>query len=174
MKSQRGITLASLAIYIVLIFIVLGILAVVRSNFQSGVKEINDEGTEISEINNFNMYFLQEVKKQGNKVFNINSDNKEISFITGITFKYNATDKIIYMQESSNVSIKIANNIANCKFDELLENGKKIIRVTIKTENSEEKTIDYVLNSEEITSTYEDEKEYVHNSVITSQTENNS
>ena len=105
MKSQKGVTLVSLTIYIILIFIALGILTVVRSNFQSGVKEINDEGIKISEINSFNMYFLQEVKKQGNKVLSINSENNEIRFSTGTTFKYDNTDKIIYLQEINNTFI---------------------------------------------------------------------
>ena len=173
MKSQKGVTLVSLTIYIILIFIALGILTVVRSNFQSGVKEINDEGIKISEINSFNMYFLQEVKKQGNKVLSINSENNEIRFSTGTTFKYDNTEKIIYLQEINNTFIKIASDIANCKFEELLENGKTIIRVNIKTNNSEEKTIDYVLNSEKLNSTYEDESEYIYNSDLAEQTENN-
>ena len=119
------------------------------------------------------MYFLQEVKKQGNKVLSINSENNEIRFSTGTTFKYDNTDKIIYLQEINNTFIKIASDIANCKFEELLENGKTIIRVNIKTNNSEEKTIDYVLNSEKLNSTYEDESEYIYNSDLAEQTENN-
>jgi len=68
MKSQRGVTLSSLAIYIVLIFVVLAILATVSLNFQTGIKDINSEGTEIIEISKFNMYFLKEVKMNGNKI----------------------------------------------------------------------------------------------------------
>ena len=63
MKSQKGITLTSLAIYIVLIFIVLGILATITANMQKGINDSNKSGAEIAEINKFNMYFLQEVKR---------------------------------------------------------------------------------------------------------------
>ena len=53
-KSQNGITLTSLAIYVVLVFVVLAILATVTANFKSSVKEINQEGTDIAEVNKFN------------------------------------------------------------------------------------------------------------------------
>ena len=47
MKSQRGVTLTTLAIYIVLVFIALAMLATVTSNFQKNIKESNQEGTEV-------------------------------------------------------------------------------------------------------------------------------
>ena len=64
MKSEKGVTLMSLATYIVLMLIVIAILTTVSMNFQSNLKQINEQGTEVSEISKFNMYFLQEVKKQ--------------------------------------------------------------------------------------------------------------
>lgn len=154
MKSQRGITLTSLAIYIVLIFVVLAILATVTLNFQSGVKEITKEGTEIAEINKFNMYFLQEVKKQGNEIDKITND--EILFATGnkYTFKY---DNNIYLNDS----IKIAENIEKCIFSNNLENGRNIIKVTIKVKGLDEQVIDYVLNSDKFSENYNDQTEYI-------------
>ena len=68
MKSQKGITLASLAIYIVLIFIVIGMLATVTTNIQQNIKEKNADGEKMAEVNKFNMYFIQEVKRSGNKI----------------------------------------------------------------------------------------------------------
>ena len=64
MNSQNGVTLTSLAIYIILVLIVLGILATITTNFQMGIKGVNEEGTENLEIDKFNMYFLKEVKKE--------------------------------------------------------------------------------------------------------------
>lgn len=170
MKSEKGVTLASLAIYIVLIFIALAVLATVTSNFQSGIKEINQKGTEIAEINNFNIYFLQEVKKQGNKIISI-SDN-EITFSTGKKYSFIEDENAIYLIET-NANIKLAENIEVCKFSNNIIDGKSVITVTIKAKNTEQVTQEYVLNNGEITSNYEDEEEYIYNNNITNQTENN-
>lgn len=173
MKSEKGVTLASLAIYIVLIFIVLAILATVTSNFQSSIKEINQEGTEIAEINKFNMYFLQEVKKQGNKITSIS--DTEITFSTGKTYSFlnYAICLIEKNSDGTDKTIKLAEDIENCKFSKSSVDGKTVVTVTIKAKNTDAMTQEYVLNNEEITSTYEDEEAYVYNSNTTNQTENN-
>ncbi len=154
MKSQRGVTLTSLVIYIVVVLIVLGILATIRTNFQSNLKQINKEGTSNSEIDKFNIYFLKEVKKQGNDIEKI--DNTEITFITGN--KYSFRDNIIYL----NGNIKIAENIDKCVFRSELQNGKTVITVEIKASNSEEKIIEYVLSNQTNSNSYEDETKYVY------------
>lgn len=153
MKSQKGITLTSLVLYIMLVLIVLGILAVITASFQGNLKEVNEEGTKNSEIDSFNMYFLKEVKKQGNEVDTI-SEN-EISFTTGN--KYSFRENVIYLNDN----IKIAENIENCAFSDSLENGKTIITVTIKAKDAEERNIEYVLSNEGSSSFYEDEDSYV-------------
>ena len=68
MKSEKGITLTSLAIYIMVVIIVVGILATITVSLRSNIKDINKEGTSDIEIDKFNMYFLQDVKKQGNQI----------------------------------------------------------------------------------------------------------
>lgn len=161
MKSQKGVTLTSLTIYIVIIFIVLAILATVTSNFQSGIKEINQKGTEASEINKFNVYFLQEVKKQGNDIIGINENS--ITFSTKNKYEYDSNKGIINLIEE-NKTIKIAEDIESCEFRKNIENGKTIVTVEIKPKNSDEtSTIEYVLNSEKSDYKYEDEQEYTHN-----------
>lgn len=153
MKSEKGITLTSLVLYIMLVLIVLGILAVITASFQSNLKEVNKEGTKNSEVDSFNMCFLQEVKKQGNKISTI-SEN-EILFTTGNKFSFRGN--MIYLNDN----IKIAENIENCAFSDSLENGKTIITVTIKARDAEERSIEYVLNSDEILSNYDDENNYI-------------
>lgn len=170
MKSQKGITLTSLVLYIMLVLIVLGILSVITASFQSNLKEINKEGTKSSEIDKFNIYFLQEVKKEGNKVSAI-SEN-EISFITENKFSYK--ENAIYLNDN----IKIAENIENCVFSDSLENGKTVISVIIKARGAEERNTEYVLSNEGYSSSYEDESSYIeetnNNTATASIIENNS
>lgn len=154
MKSQKGVTLTSLAIYIIMLIIVIGILGVISANFQNSVKDINEQGAENVEIDKFNVYFLQEIKKTGNEILSINST--EIEFITNN--KYTFKESSIYLNDN----IKIAQDIRKCEFSQSLINGKTIITVNIQAENNEEKTIEYVLNDQQNVYDYEDESSYVH------------
>lgn len=154
MNSQNGVTLTSLAIYIILVLIVLGILATITINFQMGIKGVNEEGTENLEIDKFNMYFLKEVKKTGNSISNITSS--EIVFATNNKYSFKETD--IYLNDT----IKIAEDINKCEFSQSLVDGKTIITVTIKVANGVEKTIDYTLNDNSYDIVYEDEDDYIY------------
>ena len=159
MKDQKGVTLASLTIYITLIFITLAILATVTSNMRSGIKNSGQEGTEIAEINKFNMYFLQEVKKPQNGIDTIINDieKNEISFTSGSKFTYKPNKSCIYLNDN----IRIAQDIEGCEFSRTEENGKTIITVIIDPENADERVIDYVLNGVTYAQNYENEGNYV-------------
>ena len=142
MKNQKGVTLTSVAIYIIIILVVIGILATISANFKGGIKNANMEGTEAAELNKFNVYFLEEIKKEGNDALNVNS--KMVQFKTGKIFIYDSNNKSIRIYDGDN-NIEIAKNIETCSFEKTTENEKTIIKVTIKPENSDVKNLEYVL-----------------------------
>lgn len=152
MRSNRGITLTSLIMYVALILIALGILAVIRSNFQSSVKELNQQGTNNYEFDKFNVSFLQEVKKDGNGISSVSAS--EIIFKTNN--KYTFKDNTIYLNDT----IKVAENIESLSFSTELIDKKTVIKVTIKPKKSEEKVVEYVLNDYSNFSNIEDESSY--------------
>lgn len=156
MKSQKGVTLTSLTMYVALIIIVIGILLVITASFQGNVKEIYAEGTANAEVDKFNVYFLKEVKKQGNEINTI-SEN-QILFSLGDKYTFNREDKCIYLNDN----IKIAENIENCVFTSEEVNEKTVITVTIKAINTEEKTIEYVLSNESIVNISDNEADYTN------------
>lgn len=156
MKSEKGITLTSLAIYIMVVIIVVGILATITVSLRSNIKDINKEGTSDIEIDKFNMYFLQDVKKQGNQIATIS--DSEIVFTLGNKYNFK-DDNAIYLNDN----IKIAEDIEKCSFANKLENGKQIIYVTIKTQNGNERTIEYTLNDDTNNLAYNEETNYIHN-----------
>ena len=168
MKSQKAITLTSLVIYITIVLIIVGILAVITGSLQGNIKEIYAEGTNNAEIDKFNVYFLKEVKKQGNTITTVS--NNEILFTTGNKYTFNSTHKCIYLNDN----IKISDSIEKCMFSSRLENGKTVVTVTIKAANGEEKTSEYVLNSSSYSITYENEEDYIDKvNQIESNTTNN-
>lgn len=152
MRSNRGITLTSLIMYVALILIALGILAVLRSNFQSSVKELNQQGTNNYEFDKFNVSFLQEVKKDGNGISSVSAS--EIIFKTNN--KYTFKDNTIYLNDT----IKVAENIESLSFSTEVIDKKTVIKVTIKPKKSEEKVVEYVLNDYSNFSNIEDESSY--------------
>ena len=164
-KSQNGITLTSLAIYVVLVFVVLAILATVTANFKSSVKEINQEGTDIAEVNKFNSYFLQEVKKQDNNIIDITQNS--VTFSSNNKYEYDSINKIINL-----IELDETGNI-NRTFKEELQNGKNIIIVEIRAKNTNIITNEYVLNTSKFTSKYQDEEEYVHSTNVLNVQNNN-
>ena len=175
MKPQNGITLTSLVMYIILIFFVLAILATVTANFKKGIKDVNQKGIDIAEINKFNSYFLQEVKKQDNSITDITQNS--VTFSSNNKYEYDSTNKIINLIELDNTgkvnkTIQIAGNIEKCEFSKKIDNGKTIITTKVKAKDVNEITNEYVLNSEKFNSKYEDEEEYTHSSNVSNTQEN--
>lgn len=163
MKSEKGITLTSVVIYIVLVIASIAILSTIRISLQSNINEVNKEGIKNYEIDKFNMYFLEEVKKQDNEVVSINNDGTIITFKTGNIYMFES-DSIKLIEGDNNIII--SRNIEQCEFSKIFMDGKEIIRVVIKIDNGETKTIEYVLNSDNTTYNYESEDEYSSNNNI--------
>lgn len=153
MRTDRGITLTSLILYVSLVLIALGILATITSSFRANIKDLNQEGTNNYEFDKFNVSFLQEVKKNGNGISSVNAS--EIIFTT--KNKYTFKNNSIYLNDS----IKIAENIENCSFSAELIDKKTVITVNIKPKKSEEKNVEYVLNDSSDFSNIEDENSYI-------------
>ena len=141
MKNQKGITLISLIMYIVLLVIVTAMLATVSSMFFSNTKYLTDSSKYASEFNKFNMYFIEDVKNNKD-VYSISE--KEIIFEDGTvyTYKNQNNDNGIYRNK-----IKICSNIGYCGFKKIEEDNKKIINVHIVVNGSKlfETANNYVL-----------------------------
>ena len=156
MKSQKGVTLTSLVIYITVTLVVLGILTVITTVFQGNIKDIYTEGTNNAEIDKFNVYFLKEVKKKGIEINTLS--NNEVLFTTGNKYTFDDNNKCIYL----NSNIKIAENIEKCIFASDLINEKTVITVTIKAVDAEEKVIEYILSNKAYSPIYENEENYIY------------
>ena len=132
MKSQKGITLTSLILYIVVLLVVISTLSVVSTYFYSNTSYITDTGKYIAEFNKFNMYFIEDVKNNSN-IYSI-TDNK-IIFEDGTIYTY--SDASIYRNK-----VQICKNINSCnfsKFEETDSNNftKQIVNVKMKIKGSQ-------------------------------------
>lgn len=138
LKSNKGITLTSLIIYIIGMTIIVGIVATLTTVLQNNVNEVEKNSQDIAQILNFNMYFLEDVKKENNKIVKIEDNLQQITFLTGNTYTFSG-DAIYYN------NVKICENIKNVKFELVPESNN--IKVLIQTNSSPafEKTIEYTV-----------------------------
>jgi len=142
MKSEKGVTLSSLGVYIVVILIALITLATITTYFQSNVGEFNTKTTEGLEFDKFNLYFIEEVKKTNNKVDEVNSSETKVVFTSGNTYEFSDNSIIL------NSNIKIAEKISACIFS-FSTNENNIQSVTVKmTIGETTRTNQYVLSNQ--------------------------
>lgn len=66
MKSERGITILNLTIYLMLITIVLAGMAVIRTHFHDNISLISKDGLYGSEFNKLNGFIVQDAKRNYN------------------------------------------------------------------------------------------------------------
>ena len=113
MKSERGITLTILVIYIIIFSVVIGLLASLSSYIYGNIKYINDDSVDVSEFNKFNVYFIEDVKSNSQVQIDsqVNSEGKNIVRIVfgdGDIYSFVKEEKSIYKNKQ-----KIAKNIQN-------------------------------------------------------------
>lgn len=148
MKSQKGITLMSLIVYIIVVLAALTMLATITASFRSAVDNVDEDAETIADYNRFNMYILKEVKKTGNNIIECTDTN--VKFSTGAIYKYE--ENTIYLLEDVDLEnykkIALVEDITECKFTKKDENGKVVLQVDIKIGNQDKKTIEYTLQGE--------------------------
>lgn len=142
MKSEKAITLTSLIIYIILLILVVGILTNVSEYFHRNTSYITEMGKYVSEFNKFNMYFIEDVKKNSD-IYSIEKDR--IIFEDGTIYTF--ANEAIYRNK-----VEICSNVHICIFDQKNQiDGnnfiKKIINVRMVIRGSKifETENDYVL-----------------------------
>ena len=76
MRTEKGLTLISVTIYIIVMLIIVSVITVLTSYFYKNVniQSINQDLNQ--QYTKFNSYFIKEVNKKGNKILDIQSPIK--------------------------------------------------------------------------------------------------
>ena len=146
MKSQKGVTLISLTIYVIVMAIVVGILSVITTFFYHNTKDFRDINP-LLEYTTFNSYFSDEVNNSNIKIvkcYTGTTDDEQnyIIFNNGVQYTYIPANKGIYRNK-----VKICRNIENCEFSETIENGKSTVTVKFTANGGKEKKTTYTLKN---------------------------
>lgn len=140
MKSEKGITLISLTIYIITMVVVLATVAVISTYFYTNISETSDTMDPLTEYTKFNRFFSEEVNRSNIKV--LECESHYIAFDNGVQYSFIANNKGIYRNQ-----VKIAKEVTNCTFLYEIKNGKNIVVVTIQIGNSNPKRVEYTLKN---------------------------
>lgn len=142
MKSEKGVTLTALAIYITVFILIILIMSFVSNYFFENVGQIKDSPKYVSEFNKFSMFFVADVKRNTTL---ISCSDTELEFADGTKYIYK--DNAVYRNDE-----KIAQYFKNFSFkqSEYTQNSFTKTTVIVKAElgnetNKMERQIEFVL-----------------------------
>ena len=127
MKSEKGITLISLTIYVIAMAIVVGVIAIISTFFYSNMEDTDNIVSPMTEYTKFNSFFSDEINHEGIEVVSCGTtDNGQnyIVFSNEVQYTYIEANRAIYRNK-----VKIAKEIDNCEFAIDTNNGKRVVRV---------------------------------------------
>lgn len=140
MKSEKGVTLISLTIYIIAMTIVIGVISLVSTFFYKNTKSYSNQIDPMTEYTKFTNFFTEEVNHKGIQI--LECKDNYVVFDDGVQYTYIPENRGIYRNK-----VKICSEVEKCTFAYKIKNGKDVIGVTIQMKNAEEKTIDYTLKN---------------------------
>ena len=168
MKSQKGVTMISLIIYVASFMAITAVVAGITTFFYNNVEIMDTSIGSNSQYNKLNLYMLNECKKDGATLFawkntdttisdadtpnnleNLTDENKATN--TFITFEDGNGNKnsFIYVASEKNLyynSIKLCENVNNFKFKINYSTGKTVLNIFINIDGTTF-TTDYVVAS---------------------------
>lgn len=120
-RQERGITTASVIIYIIVILVVISMLSVISGYFTKQISNTLAKNESARTYTTFMSYFTQDVQEKGNNVDKVDTETKEedgtiyetyyIAFSNGSQYIYSSKNKSIYKND-----VKICENVDYCKF----------------------------------------------------------
>lgn len=146
LKSEKGVTLLTLTIYIIVLTAIVGIMAGVSSLFYNNIGMMKDAIENAGDFDTLNSCLISDSKS--NSAVVVDETAKTIKFEDGTEYKYNETEKCIYRGE-----FKVASNVqyfSVTNSTKTVDNFQKnILSVKIivgdSTQNLINQKIDYVL-----------------------------
>ncbi len=139
---RKGVSLASLIIYIIGLSTILGIVAA----FNINIMDTSNEFVAISKINEqytiFNMYFLKTIKN----ATQMTATSNTVTIDGTKTYTYNSNDRTVLYSDGVNNNIVVCKYVDNLVFTNLSE-GIVSVDITFKIKNTlyEPQNINFVV-----------------------------
>lgn len=142
MKSEKGITLTALIIYIIIATILIASIALLSSYFYSNMNIIKQQNQYAIEFNKFSMFFIEDVKN--NKTAEVTTN--KVTFADGTVYEYKPAEKAVYRNDTK-ITEKLDSFSFNSSKYVVSNTTKQIINVkmTINGEQNSSTGIEYIL-----------------------------
>ena len=143
MKSEKGITLTSLVIYVIGITIIFAVVANLTIYFNKNSRTIEYTTNNSAQITRLNQYLINDTKKENAQITEAN-ENIIIIQANGETNKYtyDKNSKGIYRNK-----VKIANDVQSLeiKKDIIYDKTKLLLNITIGMQEQIQKDLEYII-----------------------------
>lgn len=150
MKSNKGITLTSLIVYVIGMTIMVATIATLTSFFYKNI-DVEDLNSDTNQYTKFTSVLSKEINRKDNSIIDCkqlkdDDGNIIVSYIifsSGNQFTFNKDSKSIYKN-----NVKICDNVESCDFSYEYFDSKYKIKVSLKTTNIDktgENAIEYNL-----------------------------
>lgn len=139
-NNNKGITLISLTLYIIITLIVLCGLGILATNFRKNINNVKMQNSREIEFDKLNLQLLEETKKDGNKVSVSQSNSTKLVFTSGNTYTFDSEEKAIFLNDN----ITVASNISNAEFSVQEKNMKQILTVDVTVSNKQ-RSMQYII-----------------------------
>ena len=145
MKSEKGVTLSSLIIYVIAMVIVVSIIAVMTKYFYGNVNKLSNTTNSLGQVTKLNSFITEETNKMGNTIYYCDPDGSFIVFYNpndkdelnnsnGYT-QYTFKNDSIYLNK-----IKICNGLEKCVFEDISDEIDYKFKITLTIDGSERVT----------------------------------
>lgn len=124
MKSESGITLTALIMYVAVAMVAVTAIAGLSSFFVSNMNEIKDQEKYAPEFNKFSMFFIEDIKN--NRTAEVTTS--QVKFADGTIYEYKANEKAVYRNETK-ITEKIDSFSFSSKTETVSSINKQIINV---------------------------------------------
>ena len=127
MKSEKGVTITSVLIYIIALTIVVIIVGRITTYFYTNMNSVTGDTAANAEYTKFNSYFTDEINIEGNKVADcgITEDGNYYIIFSVSGNQYTFLKDGIYMNKT-----KISDDIEDCRFE--YDTSTEVISVYLK------------------------------------------
>lgn len=146
MKSEKGITLISIIIYVLGMVLIVSLMATMTSYFYKNVNLNREETNYDREYTKINSFFTEESNVKGNRVLEINNDSTSeqqwIAFSSGNQYTFISDNQSVYKN-----NVKIASNIKSFSVNTTQSNGKQGFYIDIKYANDRPYRNSYYFNN---------------------------
>ena len=143
MKSEKGITLTSLVIYVIGITIIFAVIANLTIYFNKNSRTIEYTTNNSAQITRLNQYLINDTKKENAQITEANENIITIQ-TNGETIKYtyDKNSKGIYRNK-----VKIANDVQSLeiKKDIIYDKTKLLLNITIGMQEQIQKDLEYII-----------------------------